>query len=415
METSKSKIRKRRNGTENTEEKLSKSESDVDLIKSLKAILCELENTKNKLDLEKIQKLKSFKNFEALMTRFDIVSSKQSFFRKYWDIIALCFLNLVFLVYLILFVITYTAPESKFAVGFFGFNENSYKFLSKKWLEFNGLLDDEIQSEECAVPLPSFIEPTLWPIDDCKMCIGLTEIKRVENITKEEFLEKYAYTAVPIIVTDAMKNWTGMSEINFNFLKNLYAKADEIALKKRQAKLNSHKLKSIMKTFKSISDEPRNDEEKDTCQFFPYKTNFQNLREVFTLETNEENKYDKPWYVGWSNCNGYASEILRQHYQRPYFLPDESEMSRLDWIFMGTPDYGAAMHIDQVNNPSWQAQISGIKQWTFKPPAECLLKCSTLYVDVLPGDVIVFDSNRWYHSTFIKGTEISLTIGSEYD
>ncbi len=70
-----------------------------------------------------------------------------------------------------------------------------------------------------------------------------------------------------------------------------------------------------------------------------------------------------------------------------------------------------------VNHPSWQAQISGIKLWTFKPPAECFLSglCSTLQVNVFPGDVIVFDSNRWYHSTFIKGDEISLTIGSEYD
>ena len=42
-------------------------------------------------------------------------------------------------------------------------------------------------------------------------------------------------------------------------------------------------------------------------------------------------------------------------------------------------------------------------------------KCSPIYVDVYPGDVLVFDSNRWFHSTYIKGDEISLTIGSEYD
>jgi hypothetical protein len=36
------------------------------------------------------------------------------------------------------------------------------------------------------------------------------------------------------------------------------------------------------------------------------------------------------------------------------FFLDESEMSRLDWIFMGTPGYGAEMHIDDVQNPSWQ-------------------------------------------------------------
>ena len=119
-------------------------------------------------------------------------------------------------------------------------------------------------------------------------------------------------------------------------------------------------------------------------------------------------------YVGWSNCNSYAAEILRQHYERPYFLPVDSEMSRVDWIFMGF-SYGAAIHIDDVTNPSWQAQISGIKYWTFKPPAECIFKCSTIYANVYPGDVIVFDSNRWFHSTHILGDEISLTIGSEYD
>ena len=31
-------------------------------------------------------------------------------------------------------------------------------------------------------------------------------------------------------------------------------------------------------------------------------------------------------------------------------------MSRLDWIFMGTPGYGAEMHIDDVQNPSWQGK-----------------------------------------------------------
>lgn len=160
-----------------------------------------------------------------------------------------------------------------------------------------------------------------------------------------------------------MTNWTGMNEINFNFLRDLYIKSDEIQYQKRQAKINkANKLKSIISTFKSIveTDEMRSTAEKDTCQFFPYKTSFRNLREVFELETNSENGYDKPWYVGWSNCNGYAAEVLRTHYERPYFLPDESEMSRLDWIFMGTPNYGAAMHIDDGN------EISLHPFWTYR-------------------------------------------------
>ena len=51
-----------------------------------------------------------------------------------------------------------------------------------------------------------------------------------------------------------------------------------------------------------------------------------------------------------------------------------------------------------------------------KPPAECLFKCSqNYYIDVYPGDIIVFDSNKWFHSTEIIGNDLSLTIGSEYD
>ena len=35
----------------------------------------------------------------------------------------------------------------------------------------------------------------------------------------------------------------------------------------------------------------------------------------------------------------------------------------MDWFFLGTPGYGAPYHTDEVKNPSWQAQISGVKTW----------------------------------------------------
>jgi histone arginine demethylase JMJD6 len=73
------------------------------------------------------------------------------------------------------------------------------------------------------------------------------------------------------------------------------------------------------------------------------------------------------------------------------------------------------MHIDDVFYSSWQAQITGTKRWILKPPAECMFTCKTLTVDVKPGDIIVFDSNRWFHSTEIIGDDLSLTVGSEYD
>ena len=46
-----------------------------------------------------------------------------------------------------------------------------------------------------------------------------------------------------------------------------------------------------------------------------------------------------------SNCDVATGNILRQHYQRPYFLPRSAESSKTDWIFMGSPGYGAHMHV----------------------------------------------------------------------
>ncbi|GFS05040.1 JmjC domain-containing protein 4 [Elysia marginata] len=40
--------------------------------------------------------------------------------------------------------------------------------------------------------------------------------------------------------------------------------------------------------------------------------------------------------------------MLRQHYGRPYFLPTQSESSKTDWIFMGSPGYGAHMHVSNA-------------------------------------------------------------------
>ncbi|KAA0193818.1 hypothetical protein HAZT_HAZT004532 [Hyalella azteca] len=71
--------------------------------------------------------------------------------------------------------------------------------------------------------------------------------------------------------------------------------------------------------------------------------------------------------------------------------------------------------IDHVGKPSWQAQIRGSKTWTLEPPPECYFQCQTLSVTVHPGNIIVLDTNAWYHKTLIVSDELSITIGSEYD
>ena len=40
--------------------------------------------------------------------------------------------------------------------------------------------------------------------------------------------------------------------------------------------------------------------------------------------------------------------IIRKHYKRPEFIPDDSESSELDWIFVGGHGKGAQMHVSTI-------------------------------------------------------------------
>jgi len=219
------------------------------------------------------------------------------------------------------------------------------------------------------------------------MCKSLTSIPRVENISQEEFRKHYAYTGIPLVVTNATSKWTAFKVFDFKFLKKLY----------------------------NMSLSSRPDEVNEGCQFFPYLTNFKNLRDLFEMSEERADLQEDQWYVGWSNCNVKVMRIIRKHYKRPEFIPDDSESSELDWIFVGGHGKGAQMHIDYVGRPSWQAQISGKKTWTLVPPPECETVCQSLSVTINKGEIFAIDTNQWYHSTYIHPGEMSITIGSEYD
>ena len=51
-----------------------------------------------------------------------------------------------------------------------------------------------------------------------------------------------------------------------------------------------------------------------------------------------------------SNCNPDVTKQLRKHYKRPEFLPDNSESSNLDWLFMGGFGGGANVHVSNKHD-----------------------------------------------------------------
>ncbi|XP_020295415.1 uncharacterized protein LOC109860603 isoform X2 [Pseudomyrmex gracilis] len=234
---------------------------------------------------------------------------------------------------------------------------------------------------KCLVTMPSFMHQVFRPSEDCSVCQDVQQVEKLSAVDPAIFEQRYAYSGKPVVINDAMANWTAPEVFSFSFFKTLYH--SEMA----------------------------------NCQFFPYETDFQNLQDVFDMSANRAmmEKGTKPWYVGWSNCDDKIGAILREHYQRPYFLPPNSESEKTDWIFMGSHGYGAPMHVDDVRYPSWQAQIKGEKLWILEPPRECHYTCKKLEIIVYPGEIIVLDTNRWYHQTKIVSEDMSITIGAEYD
>ena len=138
----------------------------------------------------------------------------------------------------------------------------------------------------------------------------------------------------------------------------------------------------------------------------------------------------QPWYVGWSVCHETVLGNLSRLVTRPRFLSRYDMIGNM-WIFIGTPGYGAHLHLDDdLDTNTWQvkinkikkyfldntkkylqAQISGAKTWFLEPPPECAGVCpGGVQGDLYPGDMIIVNTNFWFHRTHVLDQGISLVI-----
>ncbi|XP_069939978.1 uncharacterized protein [Cherax quadricarinatus] len=185
--------------------------------------------------------------------------------------------------------------------------------FTKMWLRWENV---DLYAEQCTIDMPAAVQDVFRPPVECEMCRQVSHVERVSTITPQYFEQRYAYSGRPVVITDGQRNWTAPSTFSFDFFKSIYA-----------------------------DDSPVLENFERDCQFFPYQTEFRNLRHVFNMTHERVEMRGDPWYIGWSNCDSTAANILRGHYHRPYFLPHAAESSKTDWIFMGTPGYGAHMHL----------------------------------------------------------------------
>lgn len=130
----------------------------------------------------------------------------------------------------------------------------------------------EFSLSRCVIENNYFLMEVTRPIADCKICKNVENFIVLQNVTKEEFAV-YAYLGQPLLVHGGCLNWTALDVFDFDFFKSLYS--------------------STTGAFESVEDE---------CQFFPFRTKFLSLHEVFHMQEERAKMTSntaETWYIGW--------------------------------------------------------------------------------------------------------------------
>ncbi|OXA50579.1 uncharacterized protein LOC110853014 [Folsomia candida] len=242
-------------------------------------------------------------------------------------------------------------------------------------------------SRRCLLPSHPLLMEMVRPVAPCNFCAN-QELVELSEPPNASWFGELAYRGLPII----LRNYSVMT---------------------KTTSLDLATLTGILKEETKFWEE--DNQEEDECQFLPFRSPFTSLRHALDV-IPDMTGWGEPWYIGWSNCHPGVAAKLRSLIPRPAFLPEKSESSAIDWIFIGSPGLGAAMHIDYVRRPSWQLQLSGVKTWELRPPPECETECPpSITFTIYPGDLLFLETNTWYHQTFVEGKDLSISIGSEYD
>ena len=134
------------------------------------------------------------------------------------------------------------------------------------------LLYDYVLSTPCLLDSNHVTDELYRPRVDCSMCRDVQSVPEERNLSQNKFYTQYAFTGRPVLVKQAILNWTAMSHFSFKFFQKLYRET-EGAL--------------------AIIEED--------CQFFPYGTEFITLSDALGMSDERATFQpgELPWYIGW--------------------------------------------------------------------------------------------------------------------
>ena len=137
---------------------------------------------------------------------------------------------------------------------------------------FQTELGEFITEPQCLIDNNLIVSELTRPVFNCELCRDLTQIEHVTNISREEFLRKYAYTTVPVVITGATADWKALDTFSFQYFKKLYS-SEEIGVK----------------------------DVDESCQFFNWGYPFDSLSEVFNMSDAQADLEpgEDSWYIGW--------------------------------------------------------------------------------------------------------------------
>lgn len=95
-------------------------------------------------------------------------------------------------------------------------------------------------SDDCLLEMPQQFAPAFRPTENCAFCRNVSQVERVSDILPDEFERSFAYSARPVIVTDATVHWTATDVFDYWYFKEVY-------------------------------DTAYDDSERTNCQFFPVR------------------------------------------------------------------------------------------------------------------------------------------------
>ena len=129
----------------------------------------------------------------------------------------------------------------------------------------------ELQKQPCLFDNIEPIADMMRPYVDCDICRNMTSIEIVYNVSEEEFTTRFAYTSRPVLIRNATSGWSAHRIFSFDYFRELYAPGS-----------------------------PALENTDRDCQFFPYRTSFENLGQVFDMsEERRTGVKGDPWYIGW--------------------------------------------------------------------------------------------------------------------